>query len=187
MKKDANKIFGIGFQKTGTKSLGAALDILGYRVCGPVGAKDPDIAKNVRPLIHSLVPLYDAFQDNPWPLFYEDLDRRYPGSRFIFTVRSPDAWIDSVVAHFGDHDTPMRHYIYGVGHPKGNERVFLERYRRHNDEVRHYFRNRSEDILTMDITQGDGWEPLCDFLGLRRPGVEFPKLNVKGNRLGRGW
>lgn len=187
MKKDVSKIFGLGFQKTGTKSLGAALDILGYRVCGPVGAKDLDIAKNVRPLIHSLVPLYDAFQDNPWPLFYEDLDRRYPGSRFIFTVRSPDAWIDSIVAHFGDHDTPMRHYIYGVGHPKGNERVFLERYRRHNDEVRHYFRNRSEDILTMDITRGDGWGPLCDFLGLRRPGVEFPKLNVKGNGLGRGW
>lgn len=69
MKKDVSKIFGLGFQKTGTKSLGAALDILGYRVCGPVGAKDPDIAKNVRPLIHSLVPLYDAFQDNPWPLY----------------------------------------------------------------------------------------------------------------------
>lgn len=187
MKKDLSKIFGIGFQKTGTKSLGAALGILGYRVCGPVGAKDLDIAKNAPALIHSLVPRYDAFQDNPWPLFYEDLDRHYPGSRFIFTVRSPDTWIDSVVAHFGDHDTPMRRYIYGVGHPEGNERVFLERYRRHNDEVRHYFRNRSEDMLTMDITRGDGWGPLCDFLGLSRPGVEFPKLNVKGNWLGRGW
>ncbi|MYB38984.1 MAG: hypothetical protein F4Y26_16695 [Gammaproteobacteria bacterium] len=38
------KVFEIGFDKTGTKSLGAALGILGYRVCGPVGAKDPDIA-----------------------------------------------------------------------------------------------------------------------------------------------
>ena len=59
-----NKIFGIGFQKTGTKSLGAALGILGYRLGGSVGTKDPEITKNVRPLIHSLVPLYDAFQDD---------------------------------------------------------------------------------------------------------------------------
>lgn len=50
-----SKIFCIGFHKTGTKSLGTALDILGYRVCGPVGVKDPDIAKNVLPLI---IPSY---------------------------------------------------------------------------------------------------------------------------------
>ena len=181
------KVFCIGFHKTGTKSLGAALENLGYRVCGPVGVKDPDIAEKAASLIHSLVPSYDAFQDNPWPLFYEDLDRRYPDSRFIFTVRSPEAWIESVVAHFGDHDTPMRYYIYGVGHPKGNERIFLERYRRHNDEVRRYFRNRPEDILTMDITRGDGWDPLCGFLGRGRPDVTFPRLNTKGNWLGRGW
>ena len=54
-------------------------------------------------------------------------------------------------------------------------------------EVRHYFRNRSEDILTLDITHGDGWEPLRNFLGLSRRVVEFPKLNIKGNWLGRGW
>ena len=106
---------------------------------------------------------------------------RYPNSRFIFTVRSPEAWIESVVAHFGDHDTPMRHYIYGVGHPEGNERVFLERYRRHNDEVRCYFRNRSEDILTMDITQSGNWGLFCGFLGRDQPDVEFPRLNTKGN------
>ena len=181
-----SKIFCIGFHKTGTKSLGAALENLDYRVCGPVRVKDPDIAKNASSLIHSLVPSYDAFQDDPWPLFYEDLDRRYPGSRFILTVRSPDAWIDSAVAYFGDHDTPMRYYIYGVGRPKGNERIFLERYHRHNDEVRRYFRNRPEDILTMDITRGDSYDPLCTFLGRDRPDVEFPRLNTNGNRLGQG-
>jgi len=29
-----NKIFGIGFHKTGTHSLGAALEILEYKTCG---------------------------------------------------------------------------------------------------------------------------------------------------------
>ena len=35
------KVFCVGFHKTGTKSLGAALTALGYRVIGPSGARDP--------------------------------------------------------------------------------------------------------------------------------------------------
>jgi len=34
------KIFVIGFHKTGTSSLGAALEILGYTVCDAVGIQD---------------------------------------------------------------------------------------------------------------------------------------------------
>ena len=57
-----SKIFRIGFHKTGTKSLGAALENSDYRVCRPVGAKDPDIAKNVFPLIYSLGPYATPFR-----------------------------------------------------------------------------------------------------------------------------
>ena len=181
------KVFGIGFHKTGTKSLGAALGILGYRVCGPVGAKDPDIARKAVTLIDTLAWQYDAFQDNPWPLFYERLDQHHAGSRFVLTVRPEDAWLDSVVSHFGHHDTPMRHYIYGVGHPEGNEQAFLDRYRRHNDEVQAYFRHRPEDFLVIDITAGEGWERLCGFLGLEEPDHPFPKLNTRDRRLGPGY
>lgn len=107
-----SKIFCIGFHKTGTKSLGAALENLGYRVCGPVGGKDPDIAEKAASLIHSLVPSYDAFQDNPsLAALIRGPRPPYPDSLFIFPVRSPEAWVESVVAHFGDHDTPMRYYI----------------------------------------------------------------------------
>ena len=38
------KVFCVGFHKTGTKSLGAALATLGYRVAGPRGTLDPQIA-----------------------------------------------------------------------------------------------------------------------------------------------
>ena len=138
-------------------------------------------------MIDALAWQYDAFQDNPWPLFYERLDVHHPGSQFILTVRSPDTWLDSVLSHFGHHDTPMRHYIYGVGHPEGNEEVFLERYRRHNDEVQAYFRSRPGDLLVIDITAGEGWEPLCGFLGLEPPDKNFPKLNTRDRRLGPGY
>ena len=75
----------------------------------------------------------------------------------------------------------MRTWIYGVGHPGGNEPIYLDRYLRHNDEVREYFRNRPDDFLVMDITQGDGWEVLCSFLGKQRPVGKFPQINPRDN------
>ena len=107
MSEPQHQVFGIGFHKTATTSLGAALTQLGYRVCGGVGIRDPDIAANAINLVDSLIDQYDAFQDNPWPVLYRHLDAIRPGSRFVLTIRAPDAWIDSVVAHFGSEDTPM--------------------------------------------------------------------------------
>ena len=40
------KVFCLGFHKTGTTSLGVALGILGYRVSGAFGVNDPDIAEH---------------------------------------------------------------------------------------------------------------------------------------------
>ena len=82
-----NKIFVIGFHKTGTKSLASALKKLGYRVTGPNGIEDPDIADNVYSMAYTLVEQYDAFQDNPWPIIYKEIDKRYPESKFILTLR----------------------------------------------------------------------------------------------------
>ena len=176
------KIFVVGFHKTATSSLGAALATLGYRVCVGVGIRDPNIANNAIKLVDSLTDRYDAFEDNPWPILYQHLDERNPGSRFILTLRSPEAWLDSVVAHFGREDTPMRTWIYGVGHPQGNEQVYLDRYQRHLDEVREYFQDRLGDLLVMDITQGDGWSKLCAFLEREPPAVPFPHLNSRTER-----
>lgn len=50
------KIFCIGFHETGTTSLAKALRTLGYRVTGPNGVADPDIAQNV---------VLDYFKDRP--------------------------------------------------------------------------------------------------------------------------
>ncbi len=48
------KVFCIGFHKTGTSSLALALKTLGYRVAGAAGRHDPDIATNVRPMAYEL-------------------------------------------------------------------------------------------------------------------------------------
>lgn len=175
------KIFGIGFHKTGTTSLAAALTLLGYRVTGPNGVRDPHIARNALPMALGLVPQFDAFQDNPWPILYRDLDQQFPGSKFILTVRDPEDWIKSLIGHFGSRSTPMREWIYGAGSPRGHEATYLARYENHNRDVRHHFAKRSGDLLVLDITRGDGWERLCPFLDRPTPRLAFPHRNARGN------
>ena len=171
------KVFGIGFHKTATTSLKRALEFYGYRVTGPDGRNDTRIGNNVLPLCFALAERFDGFQDNPWPLVYREMDERYPGSKFVLTTRPTDRWIKSVVQHFGTADTAMREWIYGVGHPVGNEEIYVARYERHNREVLEYFADRPDDLLVLKITEGDGWEKLSPFLGLPIPDADFPRAN----------
>ena len=176
------KIFCIGFHKTGTTSLRQALEILGFEVTGPNGVNDPDIAEKVVSMAFELVDKFDAFQDNPWPIIYRELDEKFPGSLFILTLRTTDKWIKSQVRHFGRKETPMRRWIYGVGCPEGNEDIFVKRYDQHNREVVSYFSDRPNDLLVLDLSEGECWGKLCPFLGKSVPEAPFPHANDRSGR-----
>ena len=173
------KVFCIGFHKTGTTSLELALKKLGYRVKGSFGTKDPDIASKVHELAYAMVDQFDAFEDNPWPILYRELDARFPGSKFVLTRRPTEHWIRSQVKDFATTETPMRRWIYGehAGCPMGNEDTYIARYERHNREVQEYFNNRPDDLLIIDLPNDDGWSPLCPFLGHPIPNTPFPHAN----------
>ena len=173
------KVFCIGFHKTGTTTLEVALKKLGYRVTGCFGTKDPDIASKVHEMAYAMVERFDAFEDNPWPILYKDLDTRFPGSKFILTRRPSDAWIRSQVKDFATTETPMRRWIYGedAGCPEGNEGIYVKRYERHNREVLDYFKDRPDDLLVMDIPADASWDKLCHFLGHPIPNKPFPHAN----------
>lgn len=173
------KVFCIGFHKTGTTSLEVALTKLGYRVTGSFGTRDPDIAAKVHALARETAERYDAFEDNPWPVLYRELDQWFPGSKFILTRRPAEAWIRSQVKDFATTETPMRRWIYGedAGCPEGNEQAYIARYERHNREVLEYFADRPGDLLVMDIPEDARWESLCRFLGHDIPDEPFPHAN----------
>ena len=173
------KVFCIGFHKTGTKSIGHALELLGYRVCGPVGVRRPDIAERALELALATAKDFDAFQDNPWPILFRELDQAFPGSRFILTVRDLDDWLASAVNHFGRKTTPMREWIYGAGAPLGNEARYRARHQAHLDAVRAHFRHRPDDLLEFPLTRQPDWGPLCRFLDLPPPAAPFPALNQR--------
>lgn len=182
--KNQRKVFCIGFQKTGTTSLGKALGMLGYKVCGPVGTLDPDIQDKALEIALKYTDRYDAFEDHPWPLLYRELDRIYPGSKFILTVRRPKSWLKSVLNYFGGYDSaPDRRWVYGAGNPVGNERLYLRRFKEHNKNAKAYFKDRPDDFLVLDLAKDNGWEELCAFLGHEVPNKPFPHLNKKGSLL----
>lgn len=179
---ESGKVFCIGFQKTGTTSLGKALEILGYNVCGPIGVTDPEIGSKAIDWAVATIPHFDAFQDNPWPLLFKELDMMCPNSKFILTTRPPRSWIRSMQKYFGDYRAAAEEWIYGDNcTPIRNPRRCMRRYRKHNKDVREYFKNRPEDLLEIDFSKGEGWEELCAFLGKPVPDVPFPRALRSGS------
>ena len=185
------KVFCVGFQKTGTTSLEAALKMLGYSVASIFG-RDWPIEKLRRDYVQTGLEIalnHDAVEDMPWPLMYRELDEAFPGSKFILTWREPDRWIKSIVSHFGANPAVLQQFTYGddAPFPVGHEDHYRHVYEMHNAEVRAYFRDRPDDLLEMNLTQGDGWEKLCAFLTVPVPGVPFPRENSAQARQTLAW
>jgi len=86
------KIFVIGNNKTGTTSIGAALEALGFSLGNQADAEllMEDWAKRDFQRIVDYCETADAFQDVPFSLefTYQVLDYAFPDSRFILTVRN---------------------------------------------------------------------------------------------------
>ena len=188
MARHSDKIFGVGFHKTGTSSLKRALASLGYSVTGPNHNHDADISSTYVDHARRISKKFDAFQDNPWPLVYREMDEMWPEAKFILTVREPDSWIASLLRYFGEAETPMRNLIYGAGRgsPVGNETHYLATVQAHQTAVMAHFASRPEKLLVLDIVGGAGWDPLCSFLGVPLPNRPFPHANNANSREG-GW
>lgn len=180
------KVFCIGFQKTGTTSLEAALRMLGYRVTSIFG-QDLALEELKRSYVArglEIAQTVDAVQDMPWPLMYRELDAAFPGARFILTWRDTDRWLASICDHFGRNPAVLQALTYGpeAAFPVGHEDRYRTVYDRHNADVRAYFRDRPGDLLEMNLSQGDGWEALCGFLGRPVPEAPFPTSNTAQTR-----
>jgi len=185
------KVFCIGFHKTGTTSLYAALTALGYRVSGTVGHKwmAEDLKTNGAQLCIDIATKFDAAEDMPWPHFYRELDAAYPGSKFILTLREPQSWFSSIDKHFGHQETELNAFAYGrdKARARNHKDHWIATFRAHNTAVRDYFRTRPNDLLEMSLGDGDGWEKLCPFLGAPAPDEPFPVKNTERGRKSLGY
>ena len=176
---DSLKVFGIGLNKTGTKTLGACLRTLGFRNKSYdlelLGAWSTGNLKE----IFSVSDRYDSFEDWPWPLLYKEFDQRYPEARFILTLRKdPSAWFDSLCRHaVRTGPTEARKIVFGHEMPHSFEEEHLALYNCHREEVIRYFHGREDKLLILCFEKGDGWHELAGFLGFPVPDAPFPHMN----------
>lgn len=182
------KIIGIGFHKTGITSLKTALELLGYdTVKGRQVYNENTITykesifflkKQNYSLLLDLLNPYEAIVDNPWNILFKEIDSKFPNSKFILTLREEKSWLSSAKKHFVPRpDTMIREWIYGVSAVADNESTFLERYKRHNQLVLDYFKDRPDDLLIVNWKDGDGWKELCSFLDKPVINLPFPQFN----------
>ncbi|MAI77812.1 MAG: hypothetical protein CL917_02620 [Deltaproteobacteria bacterium] len=186
-KAPQEKIFIIGFHKTGTSSYGRALQRLGCRVASRLRegqdyqpAEDGALPTFLAQRAESVLEEFDAFQDTPWFLMYEEIFERYPDSRFILTLRDEKAWLKSVQRHFAKKFFPYHEAIYGSLDSFENAESYLRCYRAHNEAVRTFFKGRGH-LLEVDLKESD-WKTLANFLKVPCPSGDFPHANQGDDR-----
>jgi hypothetical protein len=182
-------IFCIGLSKTGTRSLHDALQVLGLRSVhwgGPdvqsAVQRGPEIRAAVeraaaegRPLLDELEEA-DAYSDiEALSIRFDVLDRQYPGSKFILTVRHLESWLDSRERHVEANVARRQRGEYAGTFLVVDRPAWAAEMTRHQERVRAHFAGRPGDLLELDIAAGDGWEELCSFLGCEVPDVPFPR------------
>ena len=81
------KIVGIGLNKTGTKTLKYCLEQWGFRHQS-YDLRAFELYREGRlDELFDWMQEYDSFEDWPWPLFYREIDTRFPNAKFVLTVR----------------------------------------------------------------------------------------------------
>ena len=100
MLEQHQKVFGLGLSKTGTSSLTEALNLVGIRsVHYPFDERTLEELKAGCYRL-SILEEYQGIMDLPVAPFYAQLDRVYPGSKFILTVRERASWLRSCELHW---------------------------------------------------------------------------------------
>lgn len=192
------EVIGAGFGRTGTMSIQAALEMLGYRcyhmkeVTEHVGHLQAwhELVADCAPMDwQTLFKDFEATVDFPACIYYRELLREFPNAKVVLSVRDPDRWFDSFLALQQTTDSfrifrfipRARRFLEFVdlllpkvfGNPRDRDRC-IEVFERHNRQVRE---SVPQDRLLVFHVQ-DGWGPLCEFLGCEvPPGFSFPHLN----------
>ncbi len=160
-------------------------------------------------------PWEEAFAGNAstvdWPggYFYRELMDAYPEAKVLLSVRDPQKWErsfrETIVAMRhgeslmrllssarGEIDPRWRRYLELVDRmfwgPQGTfvagyaePAQLIEQMHRHNETVKEIV--PAERLLVWEVTEG--WEPLCEFLGVAVPAEPLPHANDRDTFLER--
>jgi hypothetical protein len=201
------EIVGSGFGRTGTLSLKLALEQLGFGRCyhmlevAPAGHGPRwHAAQRGEPVDwDDLFAGFRATVDWPSAAFWRALADHYPRARVIHTERPADAWYDSVRNTIyrvmtgpqpPEMPAPFREQLAmatdlilkGTFGGRFEDRAHaIAVFEQHNARVK---REIAPERLLV-CRPGDGWDPLCKFLGVPVPSQPYPKVNTTEDFLER--
>ena len=195
----ALKIVGSGLGRTGTKSLHTALPMLGFGPCHhmvevfthPESVPLWIEAGHGRPNWDAIFADYQSMVDYPGAHYWRQLAAHYPDAKVLHSVRDPDKWFDSTQATIfapggaASAPGPMADFFNSFAgdiRPHMADRAFMTDHdRRHTEEV--IAAIPPERLLVYEV--GQGWEPLCAFLGVPVPAEPFPSENSRAEFIAR--
>ena len=128
---------------------------------------------------------YQFLNDLPISIRYQELDKCFPNSKFIYTIREANSWLTSCEYHWKVTTTNRSNWpdykkeLFGID--VFDKSTFLTVYDNHQKSIINYFKNRLDDLLIIDIPGGDGWNKLCSFLNVSIKQSPFPNKNKQIN------
>ena len=127
---------------------------------------------------------YKSVVDYPGAAFWRELCAFYPKAKVLHTVRDPVDWFESTQATIfapggavANAPPPMQAFFAtvtrGLGERRHDRAFMIDYFEKHTAEVLATI--PKERLLV--YRAGEGWEPLCAFLGVPVPDTQFPKVN----------
>ena len=181
-----NKIFVIGLPRTGTTSISAAL-LEYFKVAHTCYTK-------------RAFELAEVISDCPCFSDYQQLDKVFPNSKFVYLERNIEQWLPSIQMLLNKMLPSFKSeaYINPVLKRSFYQTFDLENlqspleakhltdcYKRHYQQVNEYFYDR-DDLLSIDVSQSDSFANLKRFLNIPiTEQQQFPHLNI--GKLVDGW
>lgn len=202
------RVIGAGLPRTGTSSMKAALERLGFGPCYHMFEvfTHPDHVDRWLPAESGVgvdwdhvLQGYQATQDWPASHFWRQLADAYPDAKVVLTVRDPRRWYASFRSLMSHAPAITEDQVSGAARQMAvamqRLRPMLDRIGRvtlgpdwrdglDEDEAVAAFERHAaavrdglppERLLVFDVREG--WQPLCNFLGVEAPGEPFPHLN----------
>ena len=199
----ALQVIGAGFGRTGTLSMKAALEQLGYDKCHHMVevlmTDDPQqldywdaVGQGERPGWDKIFDGYQASVDFPSSLYWKELAEHYPDAKVVLTVRSFESWYKSAEGTIYAVGKKQPAWTRLIPKPRKIDRMtknviwngkfggkFEDKdhaefvWNAHIEEVKSSL--PADRLLVFEVK--DGWEPLCTFLGKPVPEGPFPRVN----------
>jgi len=181
-----NKIFIIGLPRTATTSVCLAMLGLGHKTAHNAYTKNAFSEAQV-------------IADTPVFCDYQQLDKHFPESKFIYLTRNAEQWLPSIkqllqrmIVNLQRSDGGFNPYLkrcYNeVFSPLTAENIaqddfLLQCYQKHQQDIIDYFHGREKDLLTIEVSNQNSYQQLLSFLAIppkqgRRCG--FEKINIGG-------